>query len=257
MTGVENLFSDRSEMFSVSAVQAKPDKSMNDKEWDDYLDKVDNVLEIYKEIAVEDGKDNLERADKEREENRSMWLDDISKLMQMGKTFFAEKLNSENIQESRKEQELLKNNTNEYFALGDGVNIIYNGVCFNCNLADNSITLGDMSDPSEIITIPLAKGGTLRVNRKNIGELGKAIGMFSPEDIGNILRAIAEDRKAQETKMEIEDNKDKAAIEQADELNDNENTTDDNVDTTGDNVGTTDDNADKTDYYADNRDKGE
>ena len=81
--------------------------------------------------------------------------------------------------------------------------------------------------------------------------------MFSPEDIGNILRAIAEDRKAQETKMEIEDNKDKAAIEQADELNDNENTTDDNVDTTGDNVGTTDDNADKTDYYADNRDKGE
>lgn len=66
MTGVENLFSDRSEMFSVSAVQAKPDKSMNDKEWDDYLDKVDNVLEVYKEIAVEDGKDNLERADKER-----------------------------------------------------------------------------------------------------------------------------------------------------------------------------------------------
>ena len=46
--------------------------------------------------------------------------------------------------------------------------------------------------------------------------------MFSPEDIGNILRAIAQDRKAQETKMEIEDNKDKKAIEQADELQDNE-----------------------------------
>ena len=53
-------------------------------------------------------------------------------------------------------------------------------------------------------------------------ELGRAIGMFSPEDIGNILRAIAQDRKAQETKMEIEDNKDKKAIEQADELQDNE-----------------------------------
>lgn len=79
-----------------------------------------------------------------------------------------------------------------------------------------------MSDPSKVITIPLLGGGTLKVNRDNISELGRAIGMFSPEDIGNILRAIAQDRKAQETKMEIEDNKDKKAIEQADELQDNE-----------------------------------
>ena len=218
MTGVESLFSEKSEMFSVSDAQTKPDKSMNDKEWDDYLNKIDNVLDFYKQITVEDGKKNLE----EREENRAVWLEDISKLMQMGQTFVAEKINNENIQEKQKEQELLKNNKNEYFALGDGADIIYKGVCFVCNEEDNSISLGDMSDPSKVITIPLSGGGTLKVNRDNISELGRAIGMFSPEDIGNILRAIAQDRKAQETKMEIEDNKDKKAIEQADELQDNE-----------------------------------
>ena len=222
MIGVESLFSEKSEMFSVSDAQTKPDKSMNDKEWDDYLNKIDNVLDFYKQITVEDGKKNLETADKEREENRAVWLEDISKLMQMGQTFVAEKINNENIQEKQKEQELLKNNKNEYFALGDGADIIYKGVCFVCNEEDNSISLGDMSDPSKVITIPLLGGGTLKVNRDNISELGRAIGMFSPEDIGNILRAIAQDRKAQETKMEIEDNKDKKAIEQADELQDNE-----------------------------------
>ena len=244
MVGLENLFSGRNDMAYVSASsQAEPDKTMDEKEWKDYLAKIDDVLEVYKEIAVQDGKDNLERADKEREENRSMWLDDISKLMQMGQTFVAEKINSENIQEKKQEQELLKNNKNEYFALGDGVNIIYNGVCFNCNLQDNSITLGDMSDPSEVIIIPLAKGGTLRVNRKNIGELGKAIGMFSPGDIGNILRAIAEDKKAQETKRQIEDDKDKEAIKQADELHDSA----DETDKTDDSVDKADDDADKKD----------
>lgn len=222
MTGVESLFSEKSEMFSVSDAQTKPNKSMNDKEWDDYLNKIDNVLDFYKQITVEDGKKNLETADKEREENRAVWLEDISKLMQMGQTIVAEKINNENIQEKQKEQELLKNNKNEYFALGDGADIIYKGVCFVCNEEDNSISLGDMSDPSKVITIPLSGGGTLKVNRDNISELGRAIGMFSPEDIGNILRAIAQDRKAQETKMEIEDNKDKKAIEQADELQDNE-----------------------------------
>ena len=115
MTGVESLFSEKSEMFSVSDAQTKPDKSMNDKEWDDYLNKIDNVLDFYKQITVEDGKKNLETADKEREENRAVWLEDISKLMQMGQTFVAEKINNENIQEKQKEQELLKNNKNEYF----------------------------------------------------------------------------------------------------------------------------------------------
>lgn len=222
MTGIENLFSEKNSMLEVPATsQTKPDKNMDEKEWKDYLAKIDNVLEVYKQTAIEDGKENLERADKEREENRSMWLKDISKLMQMGKSFASEKIYNESIQQKQEEQELLKNNKNEYFALGDGSSIVYNGVCFSCNQEDNSICLGDMSDPSKVITIPLSGGGTLKVNRGNISDLGRAIGMFSPEDIGNILRAIAEDRKVQETKMEIEDNKDKEAIHQADESGDN------------------------------------
>ena len=68
--------------------------------------------------------------------------------------------------------------------------------------------------------------------------------MFSPEDIGNILRAIAEDKKAQETKRQIEDDKDKEAIKQADELHDSA----DETDKTDDSVDKADDDdADKKD----------
>lgn len=62
MVGLENLFSGRNDMAYVSASsQAEPDKTMDEKEWKDYLAKIDDVLEVYKEIAVQDGKDNLER----------------------------------------------------------------------------------------------------------------------------------------------------------------------------------------------------
>ena len=39
----------------------------------------------------------------------------------------------------------------------------------------------------------------------NIGDLAKAIGMFSPEDVNLILRAIAQDNKAREMQMEIDE----------------------------------------------------
>lgn len=45
------------------------------------------------------------------------------------------------------------------------------------------------------------------VNRDNLGELSIAITMFSPEDQNRIMRAIAEDKKAQATQNEIEDEK--------------------------------------------------
>jgi len=50
--------------------------------------------------------------------------------------------------------------------------------------------LGDMTNPNDVLSIPLSGGGTLRVNKHNIGDLGKAISMFSAEDIGIILRAV-------------------------------------------------------------------
>lgn len=45
----------------------------------------------------------------------------------------------------------------------------------------------------------------MKVNRNNIGDLSRAAGMFSPEDLNLILRAIAKDTKIQSMKKEIED----------------------------------------------------
>ncbi len=86
----------------------------------------------------------------------------------------------------------------------DGV-IIYNGVCFVCDERTNSICLGDMTDEKNVLNIPLSGGGHLKVNRASLGLLSKAVGMFSPEDLNLIMRAIALDTKLQATEKEIED----------------------------------------------------
>lgn len=86
----------------------------------------------------------------------------------------------------------------------DGV-IEYNGVCFVCDKKTNSICLGDMTDEKQVLNIPLSGGGHLKVNRANLGQLSDAIGMFSPEDVNRIMRAIAQDTKLQSMKAEIED----------------------------------------------------
>jgi hypothetical protein len=86
----------------------------------------------------------------------------------------------------------------------DGV-IIYKGVCFVCDEETNSICLGDMTDKKKVLNIPLSGGGHLKVNRDSIGLLSKAVGMFSPEDLNLIMRAIAEDTKIQSVQKEIED----------------------------------------------------
>lgn len=86
----------------------------------------------------------------------------------------------------------------------DGV-IIYNGVLFTCDERSNSICLGDVTDPKKVINITLSGGGHLKVNRDNLEQLGKAIGMFSPEDVNLIMRAIHQDTKVQSMQKEIED----------------------------------------------------
>jgi len=91
----------------------------------------------------------------------------------------------------------------EYLAK-DGV-IEYNGVVFACDTKHNAISLGDVSDKSKVITVRLSGGGTLYVNRENIGDLSQAMGMFSPEDVNCILRALADDAKVQKTEEEIEE----------------------------------------------------
>ena len=86
----------------------------------------------------------------------------------------------------------------------DGV-ITYNGVTFVCDERTNSICLGNMEDKSQVITVTLSGGGHLKVNRSNIGDLAKAAGMFSPEDLNLIMRAIAQDTKIQSVEKEIDD----------------------------------------------------
>lgn len=88
----------------------------------------------------------------------------------------------------------------------DGV-IDYNGVIFVCDYKNNALCLGDVSNPKNVIYVGLADGGTLQVNRDNIDDLSKAIGMFSPEDVNRILRAISRDAQCQKNLAEIDEMK--------------------------------------------------
>ena len=83
--------------------------------------------------------------------------------------------------------------------------IEYQGVVFVCDYDHNCLTLGDTSNEKNCINIPLSGGGSLLVNRNNIDALSKAIGMFSPEDVNLILRALARDKKIREMEKELDD----------------------------------------------------
>ena len=83
--------------------------------------------------------------------------------------------------------------------------IEYNGVIFVCDEVHNAICLGNMTDESEVLSIPLTEGGCLKVNRDNISDLAKAISMFSPEDIRRIMEAIATDAKCQQMQQEMDE----------------------------------------------------
>ena len=97
----------------------------------------------------------------------------------------------------------------------DGV-IEYNGVTFVCDYEHNRLTLGDTTNKEDCINIPLSGGGSLLVNRDNIDDLSRAIGMFSPEDVKRILEALARDNKIQQMKKELDD------MENGDDVDDSE-----------------------------------
>ena len=83
--------------------------------------------------------------------------------------------------------------------------IEYNGVIFVCDEIHNAICLGDMTDETNVLSIPLTEGGCLKVNRNNLNDLAKAISMFSPEDIKRIMEAIATDAKCQQMQQEMDE----------------------------------------------------
>lgn len=95
-----------------------------------------------------------------------------------------------------------------YSYLADESGMIeYNGVVFVCDNEHQALCLGDMTDEKNVLTIPLSEGGCLKVNRNNIGDLSRAISMFSPEDVNRILSAIEQDKVCTRRMFEIDEMK--------------------------------------------------
>lgn len=99
-------------------------------------------------------------------------------------------------------------NRTPYQELADeGGMITYNGVTYHSDPTTNSLNLGDVSNPKKVLSIPLAEGGTLNVNVDSFDDLSRSIGMFSAEDQGRIMRAMATYKKVKSVELEIEDEK--------------------------------------------------
>lgn len=97
--------------------------------------------------------------------------------------------------------------TSPYGELADDTGLIhYNGVTFQWDANHNTLSLGDTSDDSKILKIPLSMGGTLKVNVNNIDELARAIGMFSAQDQRRILDALATYARIQKKLNEFDTN---------------------------------------------------
>ena len=102
------------------------------------------------------------------------------------------------------------------FLAKDGI-IQYNGVVFECDYKQNAITLGNMYEKEKVLKIALPSGGSLHVNVDNIDQLSKAVGMFTPEDLNAIMRAIHEYNHCTRKRHEIEEEKSKPIEDTAEE----------------------------------------
>lgn len=102
-------------------------------------------------------------------------------------------------------EQVAKEKKAPYSSMAENGMITYKGVTFVCDDDNQCLCLGDMTDEKNVLTIPLEKGGSLNVNRNNLGDLSHAIGMFSPEDVNRILSAIAQNNQCTQKMFEIED----------------------------------------------------
>ncbi len=160
------------------------------KEWNKLLDKVDKNNEEIR-LEQERRKEALEKEALEKKKGTdSLYLDMHSESTK--RNYYLEKLTG-------------TYRTCPYDNLAQNGVISYKGVDFVCDYEKNAICLGDMSNSKDVLTIPLEDGGSLMVNRNNLGDLAQAISMFTPEDINRIMRAIADDNRAQSAQKEIED----------------------------------------------------
>lgn len=221
---------DQFEAFVEKRIKEGPPKiqiggsEFSEEEWERLLKKIDEDIDAYKEELRERVRKRQEQEALQRTTGSA--AEEISKMAGITETEHA--LPAENA-DTTQEPEVTETEAIEgaaeqtqrgtsffarlsgekkapysYLADESGV-ILYKGVTFICDDEKQQIRLGDMSDSKNVITIPLAKGGCLKVNRDNIEDLAKAISMFSPEDIGRIMRAIAQDSKVKQVEFEIDE----------------------------------------------------
>lgn len=143
------------------------------KDWEKMLEAVDEEIDAMKE-------DLQERIDEKEEDAKKKGIDELVR-----------------------KRELEKQEGPYAFLKGDGSELVYNGVVFTYDQS-GALCLGDTSNPDDVITIYLTDG-VFKMNRNSIADLSQAIGMFSPEDINRILRAISQDAKCKKKLNEIEE----------------------------------------------------
>ena len=166
--------------------------SFTEDEWKKIIQKMDEYLTEVKQ----EQKERFEKRDKEKE------IQQFYEKMKMAEQYKKPQAEKLTIQKHLDGEDIAPYS----YLAEDGV-ITYNGVSFFCDYENNAITLGDMSDEKNVITVQLENGGFLKVNRDNIEDLSKAIAMFSPEDIRRILVALQQDAKVRQMQQEIEQDK--------------------------------------------------
>lgn len=98
---------------------------------------------------------------------------------------------------------------NRYFIGEKNGFVEYNRVSFRCNYLSGALELGDTSNPMQCIRVPL-EGGSLLFHPDSMGGVSKAIGMFSAEDQGRIMRAIQIYNMAKKKMEELEEDENAA-----------------------------------------------
>lgn len=167
----------------------------------DYLEEKERGMGLFPDESMESETEISIQGSNQTENNRSDYTDSDSE----GFLFYL--ANGTAVNGSRLHEKLCDESKGApYQYLADKNNIIdYEGVIFVCNSEKSELCLGDMSNPADVLDIPLSGGGVLRVNRNDIGSLAKAIGMFSPEDVGRIMRAISQDAHCRKKQTEIDE----------------------------------------------------
>lgn len=94
----------------------------------------------------------------------------------------------------------------DYFSKANENGIIaYNGVNIVCDPDKSALCIGDVTEGQDVFSVNLCGGLKLKVNRKNMDDIPRVIGMFTPEDQKRIVNAILADKQLQKVKNEMAD----------------------------------------------------